>query len=90
MIFQKKLSLCALLAINLLAAPLALADDGGNNDDGANNNNNDDGAAAADDDAYQKYFANNGVKNWDGFGAGNDNIKYWTDYAIYPDRCIVR
>ena len=84
MIFKKKISLCALLAINLLAAPGVLADDGGN-DDGANNNNNN-----GDDDAYQKYFANNGEKNWDGFGAGNDNIQYWTDYAIYPDRCIVR
>jgi len=115
MLFQKKISLCAFLAINLLAAR-TLADEGGNNgnddganngnDDGANNGNddganngNDDGAnynnnadgddAAAGDDAYQKYFANNGVKNWDGFGAGNDNIQYWTDYAIYPDRCVV-
>ncbi|CAJ1929109.1 unnamed protein product [Cylindrotheca closterium] len=90
MIFRKKLSLCALLAINLLAAPGVLADDGGNDDANNNNNNNNNGDDAANgDDAYQKYFANNGQKNWDGFGAGNDNIQYWTDYAIYPDRCIV-
>ena len=78
MIFQKKFSLFAFLIITFLAASHA---EEANNDDGANDNG---------DDAYQKYYANNGVKSWDGFGAGNDNIKYWTDYAIYPDRCIVR
>ena len=41
------------------------------------------------DDAAQKYYEDNGTRNWDGFGAGDDSITYWTDYAILPKRCIV-
>jgi hypothetical protein len=74
----RRFSLFLLLAINLLSA--AIADDGGGNDDGAN---------AAADDAYDQYYESNGVRNWDGYGAGDDAITYWTDYAILPKRCIV-
>jgi hypothetical protein len=73
-----RFSLFLLLAINLLSA--AIAEDGGGNDDGAN---------AAADDAYDQYYENNGVRNWDGYGAGDVSITYWTDYAILPKRCIV-
>lgn len=58
---------------------VARADDAAANDDGAQQG----------DDAYDQYYANNGVQNWDGFGAGDDSITYWTDYAILPKRCIV-
>jgi hypothetical protein len=75
-----RFSLFLLLAINLLSA--AIAEDGGGNDDAAA----DDAAA---DDAYDQYYENNGVRNWDGYGAGDDIITYWTDYAILPKRCIV-
>jgi hypothetical protein len=70
-----RFSLFVLLAINLLSA--ASAEDGGGNDD------------AAADDAYDQYYENNGSRNWDGYGAGDDIITYWTDYAILPKRCIV-
>lgn len=71
-----------LLAASLLSLPtLAEQDDG--NDDYAQG---DDG----DDDAAQAYYYNNGNDdNDDGFSAGDDYIKYWTDYAILPKRCIV-
>lgn len=39
----------------------------------------DDGAAA-----YQ-----NDYNDGRGYSAGDDYIKYWTDYAILPKRCIV-
>jgi hypothetical protein len=44
------------------------------NDDGNN-------ADAADDDGMQSY--NNNYANDDGY------IKYWTEYALLPKRCIV-
>jgi hypothetical protein len=49
-----------------------------------------DGAQEAADDAYDQYYSNNGQKNWDGYGAGDDYITYWTDFAILPKRCIVQ
>ena len=49
----------------------------------------DDGAAAAGDDAAaQEYYYDNIQNNGD-FSQGDDYIKYWTDYAILPKRCIV-
>lgn len=52
-------------------------DDGNNNnDDGNDNNNGDDG-----------YNNNNNAQEQQ--GAGDDTIQYWTEYAIYPKRCIV-
>lgn len=45
--------------------------------------------AGNDDGAYEQYYESNGVRNWDGFGAGDNSITYWTDYAILPKRCIV-
>ena len=56
------------------------ADDGGNNDDG-----NDD--AVGDDAGAQQYYYSN--LNDDGTFGNDDYIKYWTDYAILPKRCIV-
>jgi hypothetical protein len=43
----------------------------------------DDAQQANDDDASQYY------DDGSGFSAGDDYIKYWTDYAILPKRCIV-
>ena len=44
--------------------------------------------AVKNDDAVQQYYSN--IGNGDSaFTAGDDYIKYWTDYAILPKRCIV-
>lgn len=73
MAFQR-FSLFLILAINFFHFPSSVVAD-----DGANGN---------DDDA-EGYYDNNEITNWDGFGAGDDTITYWTDYAILPKRCIV-
>jgi hypothetical protein len=87
--FFRKLPLLCILALSLSAFSVVSADQGYDdanyyNDDAAAADDgaaaNDDGAAA-DDGAAQNYY--------DGFGAGDDYIKYWTDYAILPKRCIV-
>ena len=44
--------------------------------------------AAANDDAQEAYYYNNLYANGD-FSAGDDQITYWTNYAILPKRCIV-
>jgi hypothetical protein len=43
---------------------------------------------AYNDDAAAQYNNNYNMDNAD-FSAGDDFIKYWTDYAILPKRCIV-
>lgn len=45
--------------------------------------------AAGDDDAAQQYYYANLNQDNGSFSAGDDYIKYWTDYAILPKRCIV-
>jgi len=83
MVFRK-LSLLCLLALSLESS-LVSADDGYYNDDAAAA---DDGAAAGDDGAVA-YGDDGADSRYDGYGAGDDYIKYWTDYAILPKRCIV-
>jgi hypothetical protein len=51
------------------------ADDGGNGDDG----NGDDGA--------NRYYQDDDDK-MDNYSGGNDFIKYWTEYAVLPKKCI--
>ena len=86
--------LCCLLSSIVVADDYAYNnngggdDDGGGNDDGNNANANDDGNANANgDDAVQRY--QNNANDDAMFSAGDDYIKYWTDYAILPKRCIV-
>jgi len=93
---QIMLSLRRLTLLLTAVASLSrtLAEDGAyySDDDNANNNNNnnaadDDGnAAAGNDDGMQSY--NYAYQN-DGQSSGDDYIKYWTEYAILPKRCIV-
>lgn len=86
----------------LALASFAAADQGYYNDDAYTYNAGDDGYVAnADDAAYQQddavgdddgaqqyYYANLNQDNGY-YSAGDDYIKYWTDYAILPQRCIV-
>ena len=44
---------------------------------------------AYNDDAAQQYYYANLNQNDTYFSAGDAYIKYWTDYAIIPKRCIV-
>ena len=97
MIFRRSQGYILALSLLLLSSlPRRIAADDyayyNNGDDGGN----DDGAAAAnDDDNYNNNggddrYQNNVVYNDDmAFSAGDDYIKYWTDYAILPKRCIV-
>jgi len=48
----------------------------------------DDAAVQNNDDAAQSYYYDN-VQNDGDYSAGDDAIKYWTNYAILPKRCIV-
>jgi len=52
-------------------------------------NYNDDANAAANGDAADKYYYANLNQDKGYFSAGNEYIKYWTDYAILPKACIV-
>lgn len=62
------------------------ADDQGAGDDDFYN---DDDAAVADE-AYDQDDRAAGDQNYDFYyEEGVDYIQYWTDYAIYPKRCIV-
>jgi hypothetical protein len=45
--------------------------------------------AVGDDDAAQQYYYANLNQDNGYFSAGDNYIKYWTDYAILPKRCIV-
>eukprot|EP00934_Nitzschia_sp_Nitz4_P001145 Nitzschia sp. Nitz4//scaffold190_size42200//39685//41112//NITZ4_007396-RA/size42200-augustus-gene-0.2-mRNA-1//1//CDS//3329540156//1145//frame0 len=88
-----------LLAAGLLS-PMAWAanyDDAyGDNANGDDANGDDDANAGDDavqDDDYafaQKYYYANINSGNSYFSAGDDYIKYWTDYAILPLRCIVQ
>ena len=42
-----------------------------------------------DDDQYNQQQQGDNGGNMDNYGYGDDYIKYWTDYAILPKRCIV-
>ncbi|KAL3922569.1 MAG: hypothetical protein SGILL_002134 [Bacillariaceae sp.] len=66
---------------------VALSDQAAYDDDAANAAANDD-AANANDDAQQEYYYDNLQNNGD-YSQGDDYIKYWTDYAMLPKRCIV-
>ena len=57
-----------------------------NNDD-ANNYQNYDANGA--EDAADRYYYANMHQDDTTFSAGDDYIKYWTDYALLPKRCIV-
>ena len=48
---------------------------------------NDDAAAAADDGGNQYYQQDDDDKS-DNYSGGDDFIKYWTEYAILPQKCI--
>ena len=65
----------ALTAWLLLTTATRAEDAAAGDDDGNNNNKGDDG--------MEDYGNNAQYKN------GDDYIKYWTDYAIVPKRCIV-
>jgi hypothetical protein len=72
----------------------ANGDDGAYQQDDAYAANGDDGAqqqddVVADDDAADQYYYANLNQDNGYFSAGDDYIKYWTDYAILPKRCIV-
>lgn len=86
---MRSLSLFLLLGASLVSLPTARAeDDGYQGDDGAQVD--DYAAANADDgDDAAQYYDNGDDNNNDGYGAGDDYIKYYTDYAILPKRCIV-
>jgi hypothetical protein len=44
---------------------------------------------AANDDAAAQDYYNDNIQNNGDYSQGDDYIKYWTDYAILPKRCIV-
>ena len=45
--------------------------------------------AVGDDDAVNRYYYANLNQGQGYFSAGDEYIKYWTDYAILPKACIV-
>jgi hypothetical protein len=45
--------------------------------------------AVGDDDAANRYYYANLNQDQGYFSAGDEYIKYWTDYAILPKACIV-
>ena len=79
---RRVLQLCLLALVSLATAEqgnYAYGDDAAQQQD--------DGVA--NDDGAQNYYYNNVQQSNGFFSAGNDYIKYWTDYAILPMRCIV-
>lgn len=85
----RRLFLLALASVVAADQGYYYADDGyvANADDGANR---EDDAVGDDDAAQQYYYANLNQSKTNGyFSAGDNYIKYWTDYAILPKRCIV-
>ena len=75
---RRVFQLCLLALVSLATAEQGNYDDGAQQDDGVGN-----------DDGAQNYYYNNVQQSNGFFSAGNDYIKYWTDYAILPMRCIV-
>jgi len=82
------------LLVLLAAAPLSRV----TADDEAANNGADDYYAddqAQDDYAYEEEQEveqedqDNQYENYNNVYAGDDYIQYWTEYAIYPKRCVV-
>jgi hypothetical protein len=74
----------------LLVACLVVFASAGNQ--GNYNYDDDDGAAGTDDLANDDAYGGNddGAQTYNGiFGNSGDYIKYWTDYALLPKRCIV-
>lgn len=72
-----------LLQIVLLSLiSVVTAEEGYYNDDANQYNYNGD-------DAADKYYYANMHQDDNSFSAGDDYIKYWTEYAILPKRCIV-
>ncbi len=77
-----------LLGVTIVGAEDQYGDDAAqydNYDDYNNNYNADD--AAQQDDAVDEYYYDNIYSNSD-FSAGDDQITYWTNYAVLPKRCI--
>jgi len=54
----------------------------------AEDNNNDDGAAATDDNTTSYYQQQDDDDKADAYSGGDDFIKYWTEYAVLPKKCI--
>lgn len=48
----------------------------------------DDDAAAAADDGGNQYYQQDDDDKSDNYSGGDDFIKYWTEYAILPQKCI--
>jgi hypothetical protein len=77
---RRVLRLCLLALVSLATtAEQAYGDDAAQQQDDAVGN----------DDGAQNYYYNNVQQSNGFFSAGSDYIKYWTDYAILPMRCIV-
>ena len=91
---MKNVPLCLLLATTtLVSLPSIRADDAAGDDyyyqaAAGDDAGQDDDYAAQADDAMQNYYYDN-LNDDDAYGAGDDYIKYWTDYALLPKRCIV-
>ena len=78
-----------LLILTVLGVSISVVAEQQANDDAAAAQG-DDAAAQNNDDAAQAYYYDN-VQDDGDYSAGDDasTIKYWTDYAILPKRCIV-
>ena len=68
--------LCLVVLLSLASAEQGNYDDAYAVDDNANDDGNDYYYASTNQDSTM-------------FSAGDDYIKYWTDYALLPKRCIV-
>ena len=98
MIF-KRLSLILALGLHLATLQTAFGDqayyddayqaEGDDQAQGDDGNQGDDGGNGGNDDAMSQYLNGNDQYSSYGFGAGDDYIKYWTEYALLPKRCIV-
>lgn len=75
-----------LFYIGVLALLAMVSAEQGYYNDDANYQNYD---ADGDEDAAEKYYYANMHQDDTSFSAGDDYIKYWTDYALLPKRCIV-
>jgi hypothetical protein len=78
--------LCLLVLGSFVAGEQAYNNNG---DDGYNQGGANGDDAVGDDDAANRYYYSNLNQNKGYFSAGDEYIKYWTDYAILPKACIV-